>query len=229
MRVDIWSDVICPWCYLGKRRFESALSAFGHAPEVEIRWRSFELDPHAPAVREGDPAARLASKYGLSVEQARAAQDRLTALAAAEGLEYRLDRTRPGNTFDAHRLIHLAGERRIQDQVKERLLAAYLCDGQPIGDPDALLSVATSAGLDAVEVKELLAGDGYADEVRADEREAREREITGVPFFLIDGVFGIPGAQESDTMLTILRRAQARREANGDQGHGRDRPGSDSR
>jgi predicted DsbA family dithiol-disulfide isomerase len=229
MRVDIWSDVICPWCYLGKRRFESALSAFEYAPEVEIRWRSFELDPHAPAVREGDPTARLASKYGLSVEQARAAQDRLTALAAAEGLQYRLDRTRPGNTFDAHRLIHLAGERGIQDHVKERLLAAYLCDGQPIGDPDALVAVAASAGLDAVEVKELLAGRGYADEVRADEMEAREREISGVPFFLIDGAFGIPGAQESDTMLTILRRAWARREAGGGEGLGRDLPGSDER
>jgi predicted DsbA family dithiol-disulfide isomerase len=221
MRVDIWSDVVCPWCYLGKRRFEGAISAFEHGMDVEIRWRSFELDPHAPAVREGDPAARLASKYGLSVEQARAAQDRLTALAAAEGLQYRLDRTRPGNTFDAHRLIHLAGERGIQDRMKERLLAAYLCDGQPIGDPGALLSVATSAGLDAVAVKELLEGDTYADEVRADEREAREREITGVPFFLIDGAFGIPGAQESDTMLTVLRRAWARREAVG--------PGRDGR
>jgi predicted DsbA family dithiol-disulfide isomerase len=216
MRVDIWSDVVCPWCYLGKRRFESALSAFEHAPEMEIHWRSFELDPHAPAVRDGDPAARLASKYGLSVEQARAAQHRLTALAAAEGLQYRLDRTRPGNTFDAHRLIHLAAERGIQDQVKERLLAAYLCDGQPIGDPAALLSVATSAGLDAVEVKEVLGGDSFAGEVRADEMEAREREITGVPFFLIDDAFGIPGAQESDTVLAVLRRAWARRESTGD-------------
>jgi predicted DsbA family dithiol-disulfide isomerase len=213
MKVDIWSDVVCPWCYLGKRRFESAVSAFEHGTEVDVRWRSFELDPRAPAVREGDPTARLASKYGLSVEQARAAQDRLTALAAAEGLQYRLDRTQPGNTFDAHRLIHLAGERGIQDRVKERLLAAYLCDGQPIGDPDVLLEVATSAGLGAVEVKELLDGDGYAGDVRADEMEAREREITGVPFFLVDGAFGIPGAQETDTMLTVLRRAWARREA----------------
>ena len=213
MRVDIWSDVICPWCYLGKRRFETALGAFEHASEVEVRWRSFELDPHAPPVRDGDQAARLASKYGLSVEQARAAQDRLTALAAAEGLHYRLDRTRPGNTFDAHRLIHLAASRGCQDQVKERLLAAYLCEGQPIGDPAVLLAEATSAGLDPVEAKGLLEGDGYASEVRADETEARERQITGVPFFLIEDSFGIPGAQDSDTMLTILRRAWSRRES----------------
>jgi predicted DsbA family dithiol-disulfide isomerase len=211
MRVDIWSDVVCPWCYLGKRRFETALGRFEHAAEIEVRWRSFELDPHAPPVREGDQAVRLASKYGLSVEQARAAQDRLTALAGAEGLHYRLDRTRPGNTFDAHRLIHLAAVRGCQDQVKERFLAAYLCEGQPIGDPAVLLSEATRAGLDPDEVTELLEGDAYASEVRGDELEARERQITGVPFFLIEGSFSIPGAQDSDTVLTILRRAWTRR------------------
>jgi predicted DsbA family dithiol-disulfide isomerase len=213
MRVDIWSDVICPWCYIGKRRFESALAGFEHAPDVEIHWRSFELDPHAPPARDGDPAARLASKYGLTVEQAQAAQNRLTTLATTEGLDYRLDRTRPGNTFDAHRLIHLAGDRGRQDAVKERLLAAYLCEGQPIGDTAVLLSEAVTAGLDPGEVKELLEGDAYAGDVRADEREAREREITGVPFFLIDGTFTIPGAQDRDTMLIVLRRAWARQEA----------------
>jgi predicted DsbA family dithiol-disulfide isomerase len=212
VRVDVWSDVVCPWCYLGKRRFETALAAFEHASDVEVRWRSFELDPHAPPVRDGDQAARLASKYGLSLDQARAAQDRLTALAAAEGLHYRLDRTRPGNTFDAHRLIHLAAVRGCQDQVKERLLAAYLCEGQPIGDPAVLLSEATRAGLDPAEVEELLKGDAYASEVRADQTEARDRQITGVPFFLVGGSFGVPGAQDSDTMLTILRRAWSRRE-----------------
>ncbi len=127
-------------------------------------------------------------------------------------MHYRLDRTRPGNTFDAHRLIHLAADRGCQDEVKERLLAAYLCEGQPIGDTGVLLSEATIAGLDPAEVKELLGGDAYASEVRADETEARERQITGVPFFLINGSFGIPGAQDSDTMLTILRRAWTRRE-----------------
>jgi predicted DsbA family dithiol-disulfide isomerase len=213
VRVDIWSDVVCPWCYLGKRRFEAALGGFEHASEVEIRWRSFELDPRAPSVRDGDQAARLASKYGLSIEQARVAQDRLTALAAAEGLQYRLDRTRPGNTFDAHRLIHLAGDRGRQSEVKERLLAAYLCDGQAIGDTAVLLAEGVAAGLDPGDVTQVLDGDAYAGDVRADEIEAQERQITGVPFFLIDGAFGIPGAQDDETMLTILRRAWSRREA----------------
>jgi predicted DsbA family dithiol-disulfide isomerase len=213
VRVDIWSDVVCPWCFLGKRRFEAALGAFEHASEVEIRWRSFELDPRAPSVREGDQAARLASKYGLSIEQARAAQHRLTALAAAEGLQYRLDRTRPGNTFDAHRLIHLAGDRGRQSEVKERLLAAYLCEGQAIGDTAVLLAEGVAAGLDPADVAQVLEGDAYARDVQADEIEARERQITGVPFFLIDGAFGIPGAQDDETMLTILRRAWNRRKA----------------
>jgi len=207
MRIDIWSDVVCPWCFLGKRRLESALSRFEHPDEVEIHWRSFELDPHAPAVREGDPAERIARKYGISADQARAASRRLTDLAAAESLDYHLDRTRSGNSFDAHRLIHLGGERGIQDRVKERLLAAYLCEGQAIGDKEVLQVQAVAAGLGEAEVSAVLQGDDYGAQVRADEAEAREREITGVPFFLIDGRFGIPGAQETETILAVLRRA----------------------
>jgi predicted DsbA family dithiol-disulfide isomerase len=210
VKIDVWSDVVCPWCYLGKRRLERALSDFEHADEVDIRWRSFELDPHAPPVREGDPTARLARKYGISVDQAQAARLRLTAFAAAEGLPYRLDAVRPGNSFNAHRLIHLGEERGIQDQVKERFLAAYFCEGQAIGDPEVLLSQATAAGLDRDEVTKVLDGEAYADAVRADEAEAAEREITGVPFFLIGGRFAIPGAQEVDTILAILQRAWAK-------------------
>ncbi|MHB1911699.1 MAG: DsbA family oxidoreductase [Acidimicrobiales bacterium] len=212
MRIDIWSDVVCPWCYLGKRRLESALGQFEHADEAEVHWRSFELDPNAPPLREGDPAERIARKYGISADQARAANRRLTDLAAAEGLEYHLDRTRSGNSFDAHRLIHLGAERGIQDQVKERLLAAYLCEGQAIGDPQILQVQAVAAGLEEAEVRAVFQGDAYGAEVRADEAEAREREIAGVPFFLIDGRFAIPGAQEVDTILAVLRRAWTKAE-----------------
>ena len=209
MRIDIWSDVVCPWCYIGKRRLERALAEFEHADSVAIHWRSFELDPNAPAVREGDPAARLARKYGLSLEQARAANERLTALAADEGLAYRLDATRPGNSFDAHRLLHLAGNHGLQDTLKERLLAGYFCEGQAIGDHAVLRALAVSAGLDGDEVDDVLGSEAYAAEVRADEAAAADREITGVPFFLIDGRFGIPGAQEPTTILATLRRAWA--------------------
>ncbi|HVA42331.1 MAG TPA: DsbA family oxidoreductase [Acidimicrobiales bacterium] len=210
MRIDIWSDVICPWCFLGKRRLETALGLFEHAEQVEVHWRAFELDPNAPPVREGDPAERIARKYGITADQARAANRRLTGLAAAEDLDYHLDRTRSGNSFDAHRLIHLGADRGIQDRVKERFLSAYLCEGQAIGDPAVLRSQSAAAGLDIDDVDTVLAGDKYSAEVRADQAEAREREITGVPFFLIDGRFGIPGAQETDTILAVLRRAWAK-------------------
>jgi predicted DsbA family dithiol-disulfide isomerase len=213
VRIDIWSDVVCPWCYIGKRRLERALADFEHRDEVDVHWRSFELDPHAPAVREGDPASRLARKYGISVDEAAAAGQRLTALAAVEGLEYRLSAARAGNSFDAHRLLHLAGDRGVQDRLKERLLAAYLCEGQAIGDRTVLLDQAAAVGLDAAEVREVLEGDAYAEEVRADEVEAAEREINGVPFFLVGGRFGIPGAQEVDTIAAILRRAWLKLEA----------------
>ncbi|MHB1853903.1 MAG: DsbA family oxidoreductase, partial [Acidimicrobiales bacterium] len=206
-------DVVCPWCYLGKRRLGSALGQFEHADEVEVHWRSFELDPNAPPEREGDPAERIARKYGVSADQARSASRRLTDLAAAEGLDYHLDRTRSGNSFDAHRLIHLGAERGIQDRVKERFLAAYLCEGRAIGRPEVLQAEAVSAGLDAAEVSAVLEGDAYGAEVRADEAEAREREVTGVPFFLVDGRFGIPGAQETETILAVLRRAWTKAEA----------------
>jgi predicted DsbA family dithiol-disulfide isomerase len=212
MRVDIWSDVICPWCFIGKRRFERAVADFEHGREIEVVWRSFELDPRAPAVREGPSTARLAQKYGMTIDQARAAQQRVADLAEAEGLHYRMEETQPGNTFDAHRIIHLAGERGLQDQMKERLLTAYFCEGQAIGDHRALVDQASAVGLDPLEVRGLLDGDAFAGDVRADEAEALEREIGGVPFFLVDGRFGIPGAQEVDTMLAVLRRAWSKSE-----------------
>ena len=211
MIVDIWSDVVCPWCYIGKRRFERALAAFPHGDEVRVRWRSFELDPTAPPIRQGDPVQRLSAKYGISPEQARAAHARLTALAADEGLEYRLATARSGNSFDAHRLVHLAAEHGLQDALEERLMAAYLCQEQAIGDRGVLLAAAVASGLPEDAVTAVLEDGTYADAVRADEAEAAARGVSGVPFFLIDGTFAIPGAQDPETILTILRRAWERR------------------
>lgn len=209
MRVDIFSDVVCPWCAVGKRRFESALRRFDHADEVEVVWRAFELDPGAPAMREGDNVERLARKYGMSREQAEAANRRLTELAAAEGLDFHLDKVRPGNTFDAHRLLHLAGlaGSALQDRLKERLFVAYFSEGEAIGDHDTLVRLASEAGLDADACREVLAGDRYAAEVRADEEEAAELGVTGVPFFVIDGRFAIPGAQDAETVVRVLDQA----------------------
>jgi predicted DsbA family dithiol-disulfide isomerase len=209
MKVEIWSDVVCPWCYLGKRRFESALMRFEHKADVEMRWRSFELDPGAPAVRDGDPVQRLADKYGMSRARAQAMNDQLTGLAAAEGLEYHLDKAQSGNTFDAHRLLHLAAEQGRQDDVKERFLRGYFIESEPIGDHDALARLAIDAGLDAAQVHDVLASNRFADDVRADEEQAAAYGISGVPFFVVDERYGISGAQPADVILTTLRRAFA--------------------
>ncbi len=207
MQVAIWSDVVCPWCYVGKRNFEHALAEFEHRDQVEVVWRSFELDPSAPAVREGDYGSRLARKYGVSHGEAKAMLARMTSTAARAGLDFDFDRAQPGNTFDAHRLIHLGAARGIQDAVKERLLRATFSEGEPIGDRDTLLRLAVDAGLDETEATAVLDGDAYAADVRTDEHDASELDITAVPFFVIDRKFGIPGAQAPDTILAALRRA----------------------
>jgi len=211
MQVEIWSDVVCPWCYIGKRRFEKAVALFGRP--VEVVWRSYELNPGAPPLREGSSVERIARKYGISVEQAAAQYQRITNLARAEGLDYHLDRARSGRSFDAHRLVHLAKARGIQDAVKERMLAGYLEEGIAIGLPEELTPLAVSAGLDAAAVAEVLAGDAYGDAVRDDHARAMEIGITGVPFFLIDGRFPVAGAQDPETIRLALERAWKRRAA----------------
>jgi len=207
MRIEVWSDIVCPWCYIGKRRLEAALARFEHRRHVEVVWRSFELDPTAPAVHTGPYVGRLARKYGLPVPEAQALVDGMTRTAAGEGLAFRFDRARPGNTFDAHRLLHLAAERGVQDAAKERLLAATFTEGEPIGDPDTLVRLAAVAGLQAVEARQVLAGDAYAADVRADEQRAARLGITGVPFFVVDERYGVSGAQPADVLLEVLDRA----------------------
>jgi predicted DsbA family dithiol-disulfide isomerase len=207
MDVEIWSDIACPWCYVGKRRFEAALAAFEHRDEVNVRWRSFELDPGAPAQREGDNATNLARKYGMSLDEAQAKLAEMTALAAADGLEFHFERARGGNTFDAHRLTHLAATHGLQDAMKERLMRAYLTDGELMSDPATLRRLGLEAGLPADELDELLSSDAHADEVRDDERIAGQLGISAVPFFVVDRQIGVAGAQPSQTLLGLLDRA----------------------
>ena len=207
MQVEIWSDVVCPWCYIGKRRFERALARFPHHDDVAVTWHSFELDPSAPEVRDGTYAERLSQKYAVPVASAEDMIRQMTSSAAAEGVAMRFDRARPGNTFAAHRLLHLARNRGLQDELKERLLAAYLTEGEPIGTAAALVRQATTVGLDPVEVRAVLDSDAYADDVRADERQAAAYGITGVPFFVVDHRYGVSGAQPADLLLQVLDRA----------------------
>jgi len=202
---------VCPWCYIGKRRFEVARAGFEHSDDVQVTWRSFELDPSAPRTREVDGATHLAQKYGTSREQALAMQARMTANAAAEGLDFRFDIARAGNTFDAHRILKLAAAHAAQDQVKERLMSAYLTEGEPIGDPGALQRLAVDAGLPADEVADLLGSDRFAEDVRSDEATATALGITAVPFFVVDRAFGTAGAQPPETLLELLRRGWAAR------------------
>ena len=206
MRVEIWSDIACPWCYVGKRRFEAALAAFEHRDEVTVTWRSFELDPAAPRERGGDRAAHLAEKYGVSVERAIEMQDHMTRVAAGDGLEFRFDIARSGSTFDAHRLLHLAAEHGLQDAMKERLMRAYLTEGALVGDREVLERLGVEAGLPREAVLEVLAGDRYAAEVRADERAAAELGIHAVPFFVVDRALGAAGAQPPEVLGEMLRR-----------------------
>src|SRR3954451_22293063 len=166
MDIEIWSDIACPWCYVGKRRFEAALAAFEHRDEVSVTWRSFELDPAAPAQRTVDSATHLAEKYGMSRDEALARQRSLADVAAGDGLDMRSDLARGGNTFDAHRLVQLAKAHGVQDAMKERLMRAYHTEGEPIGDGETLLRLALDVGLPEDEVRDVLAGDRYAAEVR---------------------------------------------------------------
>jgi predicted DsbA family dithiol-disulfide isomerase len=235
LRVDIWSDVICPWCAIGKANLDRALERFDGADRVEIVWHSFELDPNAPAalagdhaeqlarkygmpveqarksidrhaVLAGDHAEQLARKYGMPVEQARKSIDRVVTTARGVGLDFRYDRIRPGNTFDAHRVIHLAAERGLQTQVKERMFHGYFTEGAAIGLPEEVERLAVDAGLDAEEVAEVLESDAYAAEVRADEADAHQLGATGVPFFVFDGRYAVGGAQPPDVLLEVLQR-----------------------
>ena len=210
LRVEIWSDVVCPWCYVGKRRFERALAAFDHRDDVELTWRSFELDPEAPREREHSGAEHLAAKYGMSVEQAHATNAQMTELAAGEGLEYHLDRTRGGNSFDAHRLIHVAADHGLQDAMKERLMRAYFTEGEAVGDRETLIRLADEVGLDA---RETLNGDAYADAVNADVELAHRIGIRGVPYFVLDRRYGVSGAQPAELLLQALDKAWEARTA----------------
>jgi len=206
VNVEIWSDIACPWCYVGKRRLEAALAGFEHSDDVTVTWRSFELDPVAPREREVDGATHLAEKYGTSVEQARAMQQRMTDTAAEDGLDFRFDLARAGNTFDAHRLVHLAAAYGRQDAMKERLMRAYHNEGESIGDRDTLARLALEVGLPEDDVRDVLATDRYAADVREDERTAMSLGINAVPFFVVDRRMGAAGAHPAQALAELLRR-----------------------
>lgn len=207
MRVEIWSDVVCPWCYVGKRQFEKALQGFEHRDQVEVVHRSFQLDPSFPHGETVDVADMLADKYGMSREQAVQMNQQMEERAAGVGLEYHLKDSRAGNTADAHRLVHLAAKHGLQDELVEALFKAHFTDRRSVFDHDSLVKIAEEAGLDAPAARETLSSSTFAAEVANDQREARDLGATGVPFFVIDRRYGISGAQPPETFAQALTRA----------------------
>ncbi|MCG6934041.1 MAG: DsbA family oxidoreductase [Gallionella sp.] len=206
MQIEIWSDVICPWCYIGKRHFEKALEQFGQRERINVIWRSFELDRNAPQHYPGTPEERLASKYGVSLQEAAAMNARVTGVARESGLEYRLSDARPGNTFDAHRLLHFANSRNLGDQAAECIMQAYFSESLPVGDRAALAALAPQFGIAEAEAAEMLESDAFSDAVRADELRAAEFGVTGVPFFVFDEKSGISGAQPVTVFVEALQQ-----------------------
>lgn len=205
MKIEIWSDIVCPWCYIGKRRFESALATFPHCDDVEVVYRSFELDPSAEKKSGVSSTDMLAKKYRISRERAEAMNARVSALAAQEELDYHLESARHANTFDAHRLIHFAASHGRQIEMKERLMRAYFTESADVGDTDTLVRLAAEVGLNTGEAREALQRGAFADDVRADERRAQMLGISGVPFFVIDEKYGISGAQPTEVFAQALQ------------------------
>jgi predicted DsbA family dithiol-disulfide isomerase len=207
MNIEIWSDVACPWCYVGKRRFEKALVSFEGRENVHVTWRSYELDPRATREQPLLGPEVLARKYRVSLEQANAMNDRMRGEALKEGLTMAPEKIRMVNTFDAHRLIHHAGTAGKRAEMVERLFAAYHTEGALLSDHEVLVALAKDVGLEEAPVRTVLEGDAFSDAVRADENRAAEFGINGVPFFAIDEKYGISGAQPTELILSALRQA----------------------
>ena len=206
MKVEIWSDVMCPFCYIGKRKFENALNQFAHKDEVEVVWKSFQLNPEMKTDPKKNTIEHLAEAKGWSYQQAQEATQYVTDVAQKVGLTYNMDKAVVANSFDAHRFLHFAKEHGVQNEAKEHLLKAYFTEGLNTADHDTLIQLGTEIGLDAEDLKALLNSDLYAKEVRQDIYEAQQVGVRGVPFFVLNEKYAISGAQESDLFLQALNQ-----------------------
>lgn len=207
MKVEIWSDVVCPFCYIGKRKFENALAQFAHRDDVQVTWRSFQLDPNTQPEPGESIHDVLAKKKGVSAAEARSMGAYVTKAAEEVGLHYDFDRVIPSNTFLAHQLIHLGAHHGRQDATKERLMAAYYLEGQNVGDLETLVKLGTEVGLDATESREALTAGTYANAVRYDEYQAQQINVRGVPFFVFDDKYAVSGAQPTELFGEVLEKA----------------------
>jgi predicted DsbA family dithiol-disulfide isomerase len=208
MKIEIWSDIACPFCYIGKKKFETALEQFEGKDEVEVIYRSFELDPNAAVNQTQDAHDMLATKYGMTREKAQEMNRNVEQQAHAVGLPFDADGMKMTNTHNAHRLAHLANKHGKMGEMTERLYQAYFAESLHVGEASTLTKLAAEIGLDEAEVEGVLASDSYSQEVRSDEQEAAQLGIRGVPYFVIDRKYGISGAQPSETFLQALQKAQ---------------------
>lgn len=208
MRIEVWSDVVCPFCYVGKRELAKALETFEHADEVEVIWKSFELEPNASKQGE-DTAEHLMAKYGISAEQVAEQNDSLVERAAEVGLQFNWRESKSTNTLDAHRLIKLAETQGLGDQATERLMQAFFTDGELVSDHDVLVKIGTEIGLDEARVREVLGGIEFTEQVHADQQQASAYGISGVPFFLFDGEWAVSGAQPAELFSQALDQVWA--------------------
>lgn len=209
MKVEIWSDIACPWCYVGRRRFEKALKQFEHRDQVEVIWRSYELDPRAPRETSQSIGDVLSKKYGTSREETETILRQTARVGAQEGLDLRFDRVQPVNTFDAHRLLQFAAKHGAQSDLSDRLHKAYFTEGLSVSDHETLVRLAVEAGLDADEARQMLNSSAHADDVRADMRRGMQFGSQGVPFFVFDERYAVSGAQQPEIFLSALVRAWA--------------------
>lgn len=208
MKIEVWSDFVCPFCYIGKRRLEMALNKFEHKGEVELVFRSFELDPTAKKKYDENIHELIAKKYGVTVEQAKASNDKLVMQAKAIGLDYNFDDLIPTNTFDAHRLAHYAKTEGRMNELSERILKAYFVDSLNISDHKVLASLAGEAGLDSDKALKILDSDQYEAEVREDEKNASGLGISGVPYFVFNDKYAVSGAQPPELFLQVLEKVK---------------------
>ncbi|NEM06803.1 DsbA family protein [Geodermatophilus normandii] len=209
MRIEVWSDVVCPWCYIGKRRLETALERFPHRDQAEVVWRSFQLDPSVPEGETHPTLPALAAEYGRPVEDMRAMMRHVEETAAGEGLSYDLANGVSGNTLLAHELTHLAAAHGLQDAMEERLFRAYFEEGRSVFDVDPLAALAVEVGLEEAEVRAALADSRFCPAVLSDIATAQALGATGVPFFVVDRKYGASGAQPAELLLQVLERAWA--------------------
>lgn len=207
MKVDIWSDVRCPFCYIGKKKFETALAQFEHKDQVEVEWHSFELDPNAESIPDANAVEYLANRYGRSREWAEEMHQNVTDTAAEAGLHFNLGISIVASSFDAHRLIQLAKTEGLDDEIEERLFEAHFTNGEDISKHQTLIAIGTAAGLNKLTVETMLKGTDFTDEVRYDELTAQNIGVKGVPFFVFNQTLGISGAQSPETFLEAMRQA----------------------